>query len=349
MKRLVFFAFILAGALFASASAYPNRVSWLPTTEGDILSYKRAEINKIKINLVQTNSAGGYYGGSIGSVYRWQVASWNLEEVTTNKIPIFLSRYFNDNDPGTNAYCIMVEWEAWYDSDGISCTFAPNGFWGVNQVLGTQVKAQSPMFTFPKVNGKPVIPAEAFNLSANWTTGHAGVPAIGKGIKWVIYRYTSALPSNPGFVFNTRNGACEDSYLATKANGFLYIDTGLVLGMPELFRKYGGQGTVTVWYDEGRTDGTEWNVVTGAKREIIPPQLSISKPENGLLKIAFSDLLSGSAYTLERSPMPNFATTNIVGTVLSDSNGVAVWYFNLALYPKMFFRARLAQSGETAH
>jgi len=352
MKRLVFFAAILAGALFASASAYPNRVSWLPTTEAEIISYKRAEINKISINLYVSNNNGGYDNVDVSSgnqFYRWQVANWDLENVTSNRVSSYLGRFLTNNDPGTNAYYIMVEWEAWYDSDGISCTFAPNGFWSPGLILGTQVKAQSPMFVFPKVNGKPVIPAEVFNLSADWIAGHAGVPAIGKRVKWVIYRYASALPGNPGFVFNTRNGACEDSYLATKANGFLYIDTGLVLGMPKLFREYGGQATFTVWYDEGRTDGTEWNVVTGAKREILPPQLSVSKPENGLLKIAFSGVLSGSAYTLERSPMPNFAETNIVGTVLSDSNGVAVWYFNLALYPKMFFRARLAQSGETAH
>ena len=333
MKRLVFFAGILvAGALFASASIYPNRVSWLPTTEEDTLSYKRAEINKIKISLTRTNSNGGYNADSIGSVYRWQVASWNLEEVTTNKIPIFLSRYFNDNDPGTNAYYIMVEWEAWYDSDGISCTFAPNGFWSPGLILGTQVIAKSPMFVFPKVNGKPVIPAEAFNLSANWTSGYAGIPAIGKGIKRVDYFKPNFAP------VLTMNGANPTCFPGNQDNGFLYLDTDLSLFYT----------TITIWYDEGRTDGTEWNVVTGVKREIIPPQLSISKPENGLLKIAFSGVLSGSAYSLESSPMPNFAETNVVGTVLSDSNGIATWYY-LALYPRMFFRARLAQSGETAH
>ena len=339
MKRLVFFAFfILAGALFASASIYPNRVSWLPTTEEDTLSYKRAEINKIKISLTRTNSNGGYNADSIGSVYRWQVASWNLEEVTTNKIPIFLSRYFNDNDPGTNAYYIMVEWEAWYDSDGISCTFAPNGFWSPGLILGTQVIAKSPMFVFPKVNGKPVIPAEAFNLSADWIAGYAGIPAVGKGIKWVDY-----LGPVCGYI-PTRNGSS-----GSQNNGFIYVSAKTILDAAKVAKETGEKATLTVWYDEGRTDGTEWNVVTGAKREILPPQLSVSKPENGLLKIAFSGLLSGSAYSLESSPTPNFAETNVVGTVLSDSNGIAVWYFNLALYPKMFFRARPAQSGETAH
>src|SRR3989344_5454685 len=130
MKRLVFFAFfILAGALFASASIYPNRVSWLPTTEADTLSYKRAEINKIDISLTRTNSSGGYNAEGIGTIYRWQVASWDLENVTSNRISFHLNRFLTDNNPGTNAYYIMVEWEAWYDSAGISCAFATNGFW----------------------------------------------------------------------------------------------------------------------------------------------------------------------------------------------------------------------------
>ena len=335
MKRLVFFAFILAGALFASASAYPNRVSWLPTTEEDALSYKRAEINKISVMFYRLNSSGGYdpvtgIGGN--QFYRWQVASWDLENVTSNRISFHLNRFLVNNDPGTNAYYIMVEWEAWYDSSGISCTFAPNGFWGINQILGTQVIAKSPMFVFPKVNGKPVIPAEAFNLSANWTSGYAGIPAIGKGIKRVDYFKPNFAP------VLTMNGANPTCFPGNQDNGFLYLDTDLSLFYT----------TITIWYDEGRTDGTEWNVVTGVKREIIPPQLSISKPENGLLKIAFSGVLSGSAYSLESSPTPNFAETNVVGTVLSDSNGIATWYY-LALYPRMFFRARLAQSGETAH
>ena len=341
MKRLVFFAFILAGALFASASAYPNRVNWLPTTEAEIISYKRAEINKISVMFYRLNTNGGYdpvtgIGGN--QFYRWQVASWDLENVTSNRISFHLNRFLADNDPGTNAYYIMVEWEAWYDASGISCTFAPNGFWSPGLILGTQVIAKSPMFVFPKVNGKPVIPAEAFNLSADWIAGYAGIPAVGKGIKWVDY-----LGPVCGYI-PTRNGSS-----GSQNNGFIYVSAKTILDAAKVAKETGEKATFTVWYDEGRTDGTEWNVVTGVKREILPPQLSVSKPENGLLKIAFSGILSGSAYSLESSPTPNFAETNVVGTVLSDSNGIAVWYFNLALYPKMFFRARPAQSGETAH
>ncbi|MFA6273206.1 MAG: hypothetical protein WC673_01810 [Candidatus Paceibacterota bacterium] len=346
MKRLVFFAFILvAGALFASAAIYPNRVNWLPTTEVDIVSYKRAEINKIRINLYVLNVNGNYNPVDVSAntgLYRWKVASWDLEGVTSNKISSYLNSFLAGDDPGTNSYYVMITWEAWYDSDGISCTFAPNGFWGINQVLGTQVIAKSPMFYFPRLNGKPVIPAEAFNLSANWTSGYAGIPAIGKGIKWVDY-----LGPVCGYI-PTKNGGNPTGFPGNQNNGFIYVSTQTILDAAKVAKETGEKATFTVWYDESRTDGTEWNLANSVKREIIPPQLSISGPENGLLKIAFSGILSGSAYTLERSPMPSFPTTNIVGTVISDTNGIAVWYYNLVLAPRMFFRARPATSGETA-
>lgn len=360
MKRLIALAVFLAGALVASA-----RVDWIPTSLVEGINYAKAEINEITVGLGVPTTGGGTYVeidlqnriSRSGTNIWGSTNTWNIETVASDKLWEYLN-YFLTNSNGYNShntppkegqvYFTGVSWMAWYNNAGA------NDVYGVHGLI--QAVAFSPEFTLSKVDGKFVIPPEAFSLTPNWLRNTIGIPAISSHVRWVDY--VSHEPGYDDLIELTRNGLNPTCPGSAATNGFIHFQAGWVLNeadwiiSPTAEQRKPSPGTYltfTIWYDEGRTDGTEWKWAEGEKgvikREIFPPSPTLSiAPFSGGLKVTLAGI-AGRVYALENVPSLEIIPTNRlkkseVGTAMANGAGVAEWIVK-PTNASGFFRARL--------
>jgi hypothetical protein len=345
LKRLarvaLFVLFCFAGATVASA----ERVSWIPTTVSEITNYAKAEFNSIHVYLCTPAEDGGYTYVEINRpcIFWRMSSSWDVEAVTTNELRKYINYFLTNNDGYSTppkegqVYFVEGQWIAFYNDDG------GNDIYGWN--LGVNVRSRSPQFTFPKVDGKFVIPPEAFDLTPDWLANSCVVPAVAAHPRWVDYFLHQSPPYGDWFE-QTRNGRHLDCP-GSGPNGFIYLNSGFInqaVIMPGVFPD--AYSTITIWYDESRTDGTEWRWdETGVhKREILPPipprpKLAISPETESCVRLTLSGAQPGGSYTIEGSS--NFLDWNSVATVVAGTNGIGECLVSKggSIGAKQFFRA----------
>lgn len=355
MKNLLAVAVLIAGALSVSA-----RVDWIPTTPTEIKDYAKTQFNEIYISLGRTNEDGSYdwvflrkSGGSWrqhGTPYTnsfWDPGVINLEGFTSNKVAGYL-QYFLTNTDGYSdrpvegqKYFINVRWAAFYNTNGLNAD--SDGLDPLNMVWGDTVNLSSDIFTLQKVGDQFVMPSpEALQLSGDWWAFHVVVPAVSSHPIWVDYRIHQN-DGSPDWTLATTNGLNPGCEGAEQRNGFLHIDPGQIIWGANATKLPGAWSTVVVWYDENRTDGTEWRWENGVatKREIFPPKLTAVPSNGGGLQITLTGAIPGQIYYLDEvPPTGGIQTQGADKAAIADTNGVATWVVDTSGRPSGFFKLR---------
>ncbi len=324
MKKIAI-AVLMAGALIASAQSN-NRVSWIPTTASEITNYIRGEINSISVGLwnVTNNS---WVSLSDNQQHRLGLDSWEpqaLESATSNLVWKCLSGVSNSVS-GTDSYYVWVSWDSLYGTNGINWSDCPGDFGDYGLIYGSALTMQSPVFNF-SLGGSPFIPPQAFSLPCDWLAGYAVIPAVNKGVRWVDYFCPLY-----GLVETTNGTTCS---LYTGNTNFLYLES------PYLADNIQGIGTLTIWYDDAKTDGTRWRWDGSGVVKVEIPSLAIVPGSDGL-KITLTGS-PGRAYSLESVTLGTalFQGATAPPTRTADASGVAVWTVS-PTNSSGFFRARL--------
>ena len=350
MKKNAIAGLFFAVALVAFAES--PRVSWIPTTLSEITNYERSQVNAIFIGLAYTNVDGTWGNVDVGwgdtSTFR-PGDSWNLEASTSDLIRTCLNYFLTNTDLYSERpredqeYFMRIIWEANYDNSSGSNVVSWDGY------QAYQVQFNSPTFKFPKVADNFAIPPEALEVRVevnDWLAHTVGLPAVNSHIWWVDYEVNlapSVYAGENGYrermeTVNGLNPTCPGS---AERNGFIHLDQ-FFLAMGRVTANYPGFVTLTIWYDEGRTDGTEWrwdgNGVT--KREIIPLRLSTPVAvSGGGLKFTLTGATPGRTYYLDRVYPTGEVQAQGTSAVTADPSGVVTW--NITPTGAMgFFEAR---------
>jgi len=326
---------IIAVCLAVALSASADRVTWLPETKAEITNYAISQINWISLGICVSNGPGsmGYINLNKQRESLWVSGTPDLASVSVERMVKYVD-YFLTNSDGRSVppvegkkYFLQVQWTANYDNDGNN--YFTSGFtngWNV----GCYVVATGPEFTLTKVDGKFVVPPEAYNLSPDWFANSVGIVAVKAHPKWVDYRLHQGT-GYTDFIQLTRNGRDPTCPGSDETNGFLHLfPYDIINGSIIPFVYPGGYNTITIWYDEGRTDGTEWRWDASGvhKREILPPQPVLSlATQGGSLKFMMTRGVPGYSYTLESVTQGGVQTqgTEIENVAIADKEGIAVW------------------------
>lgn len=254
-----------------------------------------------------------------------------------------LARVFRKVEKG---FINLSEGDKFYWDVSLDCAYTQDGVSDSKGMYGTgptQVFFRQKDWSFKKgADGKWVAPDEAFQFEADWSWASAAVPA--SGFKWVDF----LVQWNTGetFKLETRNGAYADEL----AMGDYYWGVQLVYlsrvmaTWPEK-DPYFVSGQVIIWYDEGRTDGDCFDMVTGQLiLPVKPLSLSLTRVGSGL-RLLLTGGKPGQRYTLETGSECT-AATNIAATVAVSYDGTYDFGAVDKNLPAMFFRVREALPSE---
>ena len=304
------------------------------------------EINDIDIGIGYTNAGGGISGvwllkprTGFSKPFDWQKPD-EVFSLITDKIPGIVNYFLTNSGDGFSTlpvegktYFIIVTCGAWYDATG------SNTAWGT--IPGSHFTLTSPSFVATKENDKFIFPSEVNNLTVHWWDNSVALPVVKDNVvvRWVDYKtHFDTDPQGEGWTELTRNGLNPTCDGSGETNGFIHLDPTIAnWGEYWPTNRPGSWATVIIWYNDERTDGTEWywdeHGVT--RREI--PSLAIA-PTNGALKVS---LLGGPgrSYVLENVQMAPGSET--LGSATTDTNGIATWIVQPTNGDAGFFRAHL--------
>ncbi|HEY9584616.1 MAG TPA: hypothetical protein VJI33_03505 [Candidatus Paceibacterota bacterium] len=319
---------LFAVALVASAE---TPLPWIPTTRQEIAQLEWEQTTEAFVEIFYitafTNEIGNV-GQSIKPVklrprsrfsrsWDWNTTN-ELNALIADKVPTLL-RYFLTNADGVTTP--VVEGQTYWVSVNLVTLYNSSGspdLRGTNEMH--QFTLVTPRFVAVKTGDEFAMPADLSLTRDNYDSIVIHAPSV-----WFVDYDAQGVYSEPMKTVNGLNPTCPGSDVR---NGFIHLDQ-YYIGLGYYYTAIEpGWVTLTVWYDEGRTFGTEWRWEGGiaTRREIIPLKLSTPIVSASGLTFTLTGATPGETYLLERvTPMGEVHSQGSGFSATADPSGIVTW------------------------